>query len=66
MEKNYKFIKYFVVKNEGQRPRESVGMHVEIYYKEVGRRLYVIDFGLLQWRLAVNPVVKFYYSRSFI
>jgi len=39
MEKNYKFIKYFVVKNGGQRSRESVGMHVEIrvYYKEVGR-----------------------------
>jgi hypothetical protein len=39
MEKNYKFIKYFVVKNGGQRSRESVGMQVEIrvYYKEVGR-----------------------------
>jgi hypothetical protein len=48
MEKNYNFIKYFVVKNEGRRPRESVGMHVEMYYKEVGCGLDVIDFGSLQ------------------
>jgi hypothetical protein len=66
MKKNYKFITYFVVKNGGQRPRGSVGMQVEIYYKEVGRGLDVIDFALLQWRLAGNRVVNFYYSRSLI